>query len=217
MDIFATVSGFFTMFDSGHLFAFLRSLEPGWMYTFIFIMVFIETSFFAGLLVPGTFMFVFAGVLSSLGIISTPLALAIIWVGSYLGDMSGYALGWYFHAPAQRFVKRLFPFVPLDAYIRQAQRFLEKHGPWALVLSHFIGPLRSALPFSVGVLRYPVRKMALFSLLGALLLGSVLFGIGYFLGEAWEARGSTYLQYIYFGMVGLALALYWYFGHREDK
>ena len=64
-----------------------------WGYLIVFLMPFLESAAFTGLLVPGETVVVLAGFLSSQGYLDLGNCLAVISLAVILGDTAGYALG----------------------------------------------------------------------------------------------------------------------------
>lgn len=60
----------------------------------IFVLTFLESSAFMGLIVPGEMAAVLGGVFASQGILNFYLTIVVFLSGAILGDSFGYFLGW---------------------------------------------------------------------------------------------------------------------------
>ncbi|HUC80140.1 MAG TPA: DedA family protein [Flavisolibacter sp.] len=149
----------------------------------ILLLIFAETGFLLGLVVPGGETLVFtAGFLTSTGALNIeiiPFFLLMI-LASFLGDTSGYFIG-----------KKLGPklFEKEDAwyfkkkYVIMTQDYMKRHKRKALVLGKFFPVIRPFLPVLSGISGLRKSQFFTLSFLSILVyLGTFLFA-GYFLGS----------------------------------
>jgi membrane protein DedA with SNARE-associated domain len=112
------------------------------------VFTFFEAIFPIGLLFPGTTFLLFVGYLCSAGKISILPTLAILIVAGTAGGTVSFYLG--------KFGTRYLAFfrrAPENKDAGRAEKYFEKYGTVGVAVHRFIGPLRSILPFTAGLLK----------------------------------------------------------------
>jgi len=166
--------------DLHQIFEMLRGAYDTWGYPLVLIGALLENTALLGLILPGGSLVVLGAIYAQQGILALPLVLVLGWLGMVLGTSLDYAFGrWGLRAllGRTRLQERLEP------RLREAERFLERHGVGALVLAHFIGHVRSFVALTAGASRLPYRRFLLYEGIAALLWNVVFLGIGYTVGE----------------------------------
>jgi membrane protein DedA with SNARE-associated domain/membrane-associated phospholipid phosphatase len=156
-----------------------------WGYIVLFIVAFLESSAFLGMLVPGETLVVIAGFLSVQGYLDIKSCAIVICLGAILGDSVGYTLGrvlgrGYFERHGRLlFLKK--------KHVEKAEQYFRKHGGKTVFLGKFIGFLRSFGPFTAGMSRMPYREFVVYNI-SACIAWAVGFSLlGYFFGLSWKA------------------------------
>lgn len=154
-----------------------------WTYAILFGIVFVETGFVIAPFLPGDSLLFAAGMFSNSGAIETPLNIwlvsVIFIVAAFLGDNMNYQIGRFFGQRAfQRGNSRVFRRENLEA----THRFLERHGPAAIIIARFVPFIRTFMPFVCGMGSMTFPRFLLFSLLGAIIWVVVCCGAGYLFG-----------------------------------
>ncbi|MEO8827979.1 VTT domain-containing protein [Lapillicoccus sp.] len=112
--------------------------------------------------------------------INLGLALVLLFVAAFLGNVSGYeigrAVGPSLYNRDGRFIKR--------KYFDQTHAFFEKHGNKALVIGRFVPVVRTFVTVVAGVGRMERRRFFVWSAVGAALWVAAVTLLGYFLGQA---------------------------------
>ncbi len=112
--------------------------------------------------------------------INLGLALVLLFVAAFLGNVSGYeigrAVGPSLYNRDGRFIKR--------KYFDQTHAFFEKHGNKALVIGRFVPVVRTFVTVVAGVGRMERRRFLVWSAVGAALWVAAVTLLGYFLGQA---------------------------------
>ena len=112
--------------------------------------------------------------------ISLPVALGLLFVAAFLGNVVGYeigrAVGPALYRHDGRIVKR--------KYWDQTHDFFERHGNKALVIGRFVPIVRTFVTVVAGIGRMDRRRFFVWSAVGALLWVVVVTLLGYFLGQA---------------------------------
>lgn len=113
------------------------------------------------------------------------LAVAIVGtVGSTLGAMIGWAVGKYLGRP---FVLRHQRWFRLDeADLARGERWLDRWGDWAVLVSRLTPVIRSVAPTAAGTLRMPLARYTVFTLIGSAIYCFAYAAIGYAVGTEWE-------------------------------
>ena len=163
---------------------FLRENVGRWGYPFLFVVTFLETSAFLGLVSPGEATVVVCGLLASRGPLDLGWVLALSILGAYGGDTAGYWIGRRF---GTRVLERWGRFAFFDRGTQEAvRRYYERHGGKTVFLGRFASIVRSFGPMVAGSSGMPYGVFALWSALGCVAWGTVFSLVGYFFGESWE-------------------------------
>ena len=150
-------------------------------YVGIALLVFAESGLLIGLFLPGDSLLFAAGLLAGGGVLAYAPLTAIVVVAAILGDTVGYWFGRkvgsaLFSRPDSRFFKQ--------EYLRRTESFYKKYGARAIVLARFFVVVRTIAPILAGAAQMPYARFLSYNALGALLWGSGMVSVGYFLGAA---------------------------------
>jgi membrane protein DedA with SNARE-associated domain len=130
------------------------SANPGWAGFWVFVMSFVESLAFVGILIPGIIILFGVGALISLG----ALDMLPIWlwgsVGAFAGDLVSYVIGRRYrsHLP------EMWPFSKFPRMLERGRDYFSVHGPKSVVVGRFIGPLRPVIPVTAGMLGLAPRR-----------------------------------------------------------
>ena len=113
-----------------------------------------------GLQVPDETLLTFTGVLVHKGTLSPPLAFAAALGGSGGGT---------------------------EAHVNRAHDWFRRRGRWGLTIGYFVPGVRHFTAYAAGMSALEPPQFALFAYSGAVLWVSTFLGLGYCLGERWEA------------------------------
>jgi membrane-associated protein len=167
----------------------------------ILLIIYLETGFFLGLVLPGGDYLVFTtGLLCGTNhiSISLPVLILVMMAAAILGDYTGYLKGrWLgpklFNKPDSRFFKR--------EYLVKTRHYYEKYGVRSFVLGRFLPVIRTLIPILAGASHLRVIKFSYYNVLGATAWIGILTTLGYFLGD--EFPGI--LRYSVFFILGFLL------------
>ena len=151
-------------------------------YLGLFSLIFAETGFLIGIIIPGGETLVFtAGFLSSLGYFNIFIVIAVIFCAAALADSAEYAVGKKYGTRVFDEKRSLF----FDKkYVEEAERFYEKHGGKTIVLARFIPFIRTLAPLFAGVGKMRYSLFLAYNVTGAFLWAAGVSLLGYFLGKA---------------------------------
>lgn len=172
--------------------------------TLIAALVFVETGFLLGLIVPGgeTLLFT-AGLLCGTNTLQLPVGLLIglLILAAIAGDMTGFWIGgkigdWLMHQPDTFLFKR--------RYWEQSENFYRKHPRWALLAGRFLPIIRTFNPILAASSGMPWPRFLSLTATGCVAYISVLIMAGYWLGQLFPGLGQ-YIEYIFIGVVTLVI------------
>ncbi|HEU4514072.1 MAG TPA: VTT domain-containing protein [Nocardioidaceae bacterium] len=143
--------------------------------------IFAECGLFA--LLPGDSLLFVAGLFIAGGWEHSPgiaVACAAISVAAWLGNLSGYAIGHkvgpaLFSKPDARLFKQ--------EYVDKTYAFFDRYGNRAIVLARFVPIVRTFITMAAGVGRMSFTRFATYSAIGAVLWGTGITLLGYWLGS----------------------------------
>jgi membrane-associated protein len=115
------------------------------------------------------------------------LAMVILSVGAFLGNVSGYEIGRRIGPPLAQREGRILK----KKYFDETAAFFDKHGNKALVIGRFVPFVRTYVTVVAGIARMGRRRFALWSAVGAVLWVVTITELGYLLGKRWPGLGSN--------------------------
>ena len=154
-----------------------------WVYLLLFAIVFTETGVVVMPFLPGDSLLFVVGTLAGAGLLSLPLAMAVLVAAAILGDQTNYSIGRYFGPKVFQWEhSRWFNKHAFD----QAHEFYEKYGGITIVLARFLPFIRTFAPFVAGVAAMTRSKFTAYNVGGGLLWVVGLTVAGYLFGNlAW--------------------------------
>ncbi|MBP6857805.1 MAG: DedA family protein [Candidatus Pacebacteria bacterium] len=173
----------------------LTSYSESIIYLITFGIVFAETGVVAFFFLPGDTLLFTLGLMSFQGIISLGFIVPVIIIAGFFGNLLGYHLGKLVRD--KRHSVELLKRIP-DKYVVRTENFYKKFGSLTVVLSRFVPIVRTIAPFLAGASRMNYKKFVAFSLLGAMLWGSIVTTLGYFLAKYIDV---AHIEYIGFGLM----------------
>jgi membrane-associated protein len=143
--------------------------------------IFIECGLLFPIL-PGDSLLFAVGLFIAHGTIDVPLwvACVILTVAAFAGNVSGYYIGRalgtaLFRNPDARFLK--------PEYLVRTHAFFDKYGNRAIVMARFVPIVRTFITVVAGAGRMDPRRFFLYTGIGALLWGTGVTVLGYYLGQ----------------------------------
>lgn len=162
-----------------HLQAFVQAYGP-WVYALLFLIIFTETGVVVMPFLPGDSLLFVVGTLCGAGLMSLPLAMALLVIAAILGDQTNYSIGRYFGPKVFQWENsRLFN---KNAF-NQAHAFYERYGGITIILARFMPFIRTFAPFVAGVAEMTRTKFTAYNVIGALIWVIGLVGAGYLFGN----------------------------------
>ena len=178
-----------------HLEAFVIAYGP-WVYALLFAIVFVETGVVVMPFLPGDSLLFLVGALCGIGLMSFPIACAVLIVAAILGDQCNFTIGR--HLGPKVFQWEDSRFFNKKAF-NQAHAFYERYGGITIILARFMPFIRTFAPFVAGVAAMDRGKFTLFNVVGALLWVLGIGTAGYFFGNLPFVR--QHLEKIIWGLI----------------
>lgn len=178
-----------------HLAEFVQAYGT-WVYALLFLIVFTETGVVVMPFLPGDSLLFVVGALCGAGLMSLPLAIAVLLAAAILGDQTNYMIGRYIGPKVFQWEQsRFFNKKAFDA----AHAFYEKHGGITIIIARFMPFVRTFVPFVAGVAAMSRGKFTFFNVVGAVIWVVGLCVAGYLFGNLpWV---QTHLSKIIWAMI----------------
>lgn len=178
MELIAFLIDFILNVDQ-HLREFVQAYGV-WVYALLFLIIFTETGVVVMPFLPGDSLLFVVGTLCGAGLMSLPLAMALLIVAAILGDQTNYTIGRYFGPKVFQWENsRLFN----KHAFNQAHAFYERYGGITIILARFMPFIRTFAPFVAGVAEMTRAKFTAYNVIGALIWVISLVGAGYLFGN----------------------------------
>ena len=174
------------------------AVHGAWVYALLFLIIFVETGVVVMPFLPGDSLLFVVGALCGVGLMSLPLAMALLSAAAILGNQTNYAIGRrigprVFGWPKSRWFNR-------DAFARM-HAFYERYGGITIVLARFMPFLRTFAPFVAGVAQMTRRKFTFYDVTGGMLWVCGLTLAGYLFGNIPWVKAN--LSTIIWAMIGV--------------
>jgi membrane protein DedA with SNARE-associated domain len=156
-----------------------------------------------GLPVPDETLLTFSGFLVYKGNFSLPLAFLAALAGSLCGITISYTLGRTFGI---KLIHRYGRYLRItEAHVQKAHAWFARVGHWGLTFGYFVPGVRHLTAYAAGMSEVEPPQFALFAYTGGCLWVSAFLGLGYFLGDRWQAVEKNIEDYM--KAVGLGLLI----------
>jgi membrane-associated protein len=167
----------------------------------LLVIIYLETGFFLGLVLPGGDYLIFtAGLLAGTSFLSISIyGLVPAMAGAaILGDYTGYAKGkWLgpklFDKEDNKFFKR--------SYLVRSEAFYHKYGMLAFIIGRFLPVVRTLTPMLAGASRISFKRFSVYNFLGGFIWIGTLAPLGYYLGK----RYPQLMDYSVYFLVGFII------------
>ncbi|MEX2641083.1 MAG: DedA family protein [Balneolales bacterium] len=140
--------------------------------------------------VPGDIVVILAGYLAAEGIVSFFTVLALTTIGSVIGFMTLFALGW-FWGDEIKYKKNkfwLFKYVRMKYYVR-TKAWMNRWGQGVILANRFLAGTRSVISLTAGMVQTRVDYTIASSLVSSLACNFLLMVCGWIIREKWEIIG----------------------------
>ena len=213
MDIIAFLIDFILHVDQ-HLETFVQHYGA-WVYALLFLIVFVETGVVVMPFLPGDSLLFVVGALAGAGLLSYPLAVAVLLAAAILGDQTNYSIGRYFGPKVFQWENsRFFN----KAAFERAHNFYETYGGITIIIARFMPFLRTFVPFVAGVAAMSRVKFTLYNIVGAVIWVLGICTAGYFLGSLpWVKANLDKIIWAMILVPGLIVIFGAWKAHRQPR
>ncbi len=186
----------------GAIAGWIIALGPIWVYTPLFLIVFVETGLVFFPFLPGDSLLFAAGVFSADGGgLSLAATLIVFYVAAILGNTSNYWI-------ARLFGSRIIDSGKVKALtperMAKLDHFFEKYGGLTIVITRFMPFFRTFAPFIAGTGHMNFAKFTFFNCLGGISWVSLFVLVGYFFGGVPFVQ--EHFEVIVLGIVAVSVA-----------
>lgn len=157
----------------------LLGIFGNWVYLALWFVIFAETGLAVGFFLPGDSLLVVSGLFAAAGKLNVWLVLGTFFLGSVLGDNTGY---WTGRMMGKTLFNRESSKIFKPSRVEKAHTFFEKYGPKTVILARFVPIVRTFAPIVIGAAEMRYRTFFIYSILGGLLWINSMVLAGYFLG-----------------------------------
>ena len=178
------------------------ALEPVWVYTPLFLIVFIETGLVFFPFLPGDSLLFAAGVFSAPGGgLNLAATLIVFYAAAILGNTSNYWIARFFGSRIidSGKVKQLTP-----ERMAKLDTFFEKYGGLTIIITRFMPFFRTFAPFIAGTGHMNFGKFTIFNAIGGISWVSLFVLVGYFFGGIPFVQ--EHFEIIVLGIVAVSVA-----------
>ncbi|HIW76556.1 MULTISPECIES: VTT domain-containing protein [Gordonibacter] len=186
----------------GAIAGWIIALGPVWVYSPLFLIVFVETGLVFFPFLPGDSLLFAAGVFSADGGgLNVWATLIIFYVAAILGNTSNYWIARFFGARIidSGRVKALTP-----ERMAKLDHFFQKYGGLTIVITRFMPFFRTFAPFIAGTGHMNFGKFTLFNVIGGVSWVSLFVLVGYFFGGIPFVQ--DHFEVIVLGIVAVSVA-----------
>jgi len=158
--------------------------------------------------VPSELVMPFVGFLAVEGKFSVPAAIFAISVGSLIGSLISYYMGYLGGRP---FVLKVGRYLLLNReHLEWTERWFERNGSWTILVSRFIPVVRHLISIPAGLGRMRLVPFCLYTAIGATIWNSFLLICGYKLRQNWTLVEQYSHEVDIVVVVALVLAAIWF-------
>ncbi|CAN5451903.1 VTT domain-containing protein [soil metagenome] len=162
-----------------------------YVYLALFLIIFSETGLAVGFFLPGDSLLVVSGLFAAAGKLNIALVLIAFFLGSVIGDSTGY---WTGRVMGKTLFNREKSLIFKPSRVEKAKAFFDKYGVKTVILARFVPIVRTFAPLVIGATEMPYAKFLTFSILGGLLWILTMVLAGYFLGGVIERAFDIKLE-----------------------
>jgi membrane-associated protein len=200
-----------------YLLQFVQTYDQ-WVYALLFGIVFAETGFVVTPFLPGDSLLFATGALASTGVLSGPLAIALLAVAAFTGNAVNYAIGRSIgpRVFAATGGSGLFNRLLNREHLAKAHVFFETYGGKAIILGRFVPIVRTFVPFVAGAASMTPGAFVIYNAIGAAAWVILCVGAGILFGNVPVVKDNFSLVTIGIVVVSLLPVVIGYIRHRTS-
>ncbi|GAX88279.1 conserved hypothetical protein [Lebetimonas natsushimae] len=186
---------------------FLIDTIGNWGYIGIFILMFLESSFFP---FPSEIVMIPSGYLAYKG----EMNLFLVVVSGILGALTG---AWFNYLLADKYGRKFLEKFINSKKLNKLDTFFEKHGHISMFSGRLIPGVRQYISFPAGLAKMNGLIFSFFTALGSLIWILVLVGLGYFIGQNQELIHKYLMEITVITLIILAVIIFIYYKYQKAK
>lgn len=159
----------------------IRHTSIEWGLFFLFTGVLVEYLFPP---FPGDTVMLFGSFLVGIGVYPLFLTFSVLTLGSLLGSIAVYVLGYSLHSLYSSFKIQPHSFLRTKT-IEQIEKSFIKWGDWLILGNRFLPAIRSFFFLTAGLLRRPPVRVILLGAISIFLWNGIIMFAGYQIGDNW--------------------------------
>tara|TARA_B110001454_G_scaffold216572_1_gene240080 strand:- start:1168 stop:1674 length:507 start_codon:yes stop_codon:yes gene_type:complete len=138
--------------------------NPEYSWVLVFFFGFMESMIITGSFMPSAILFSLCVYLYNTELLTLPWICGIAFLGSHIGDICGFLLGKSFGPTfmSSQFIQKR------QKGIARTQKFLDRFGPYTVVVGRFIPAIRPLVPFMLGITDLKLKRFYLADILACL-------------------------------------------------
>lgn len=159
------------------------------------------------------------GFMSAQGDFNIVLVCILATIGSVLGSLILYGLGYWFSIERLRdLVQRYGRYALVQVSdVDRANDWFTRHGATAVIIGRLVPGVRSLISIPAGLQRMPVGQFILYTAIGSGIWNVFLVSLGWILGDQWDRVGK-YLDYFeYVVILGVLAVVAWFVWSRRAR
>lgn len=156
--------------------------------------------------IPSEVILPVAGYLVSIGQLNFLLVVALATLGSVIGTLIAYSIGYFLGRAA---ILRYGRYIRMnEGHLKTAEKWFARYGNITVLFCQFVPLIRTLVPFPAGIAEMKLWKFVGFSLIGIVIWDTILVYIGYYVGKNYLAI-SLALEgaFTQIGIVAVVLAV----------
>ncbi len=159
-------------------------------------------------IVPSEVMMPFAGYLAFTGQFYFWTAVVVACIGSLLGNMIDFAIGYYYGRP---FILRYGRYIHLnEKHLATSERWFSRYGAITVLLARFVPLISTLVAFPAGTSKMNVGKFIGFSVVGIFIWDAALAAVGFEVGNLSKVVNIAHdldTAFIVIGIVAVVIAI----------
>lgn len=185
------------------LLEFISSIDAWLRISVAGIAIFLETSVFVGLVVPGDSIVIIASTGTNSALEFVILAL-VVFVCSLGGQSVGYLIGHHFGPRIK--VSKLGRTIGESTW-NNANNFIDRQGGWAVFVSRFLPVFHALTPVTVGMSNMTYKRFMIWASPAAFLWAVAYSGVGWIAKDTYHSLADQ-LHYAGFIFIGIIIAFW---------
>ncbi|MFH0822124.1 MAG: DedA family protein [Pseudomonadota bacterium] len=165
--------------------------------------------------VPSELVMPFVGFLAAEGKLSVPIAVLATSLGSIIGSLLSYYMGYWGGRPLVLHVGR-YLFLNVE-HLEWTERWFQRHGSWTIFVSRFIPVVRHLISIPAGLGKMKVLPFCVYTLIGATIWNSFLLYCGFVLRRNWTVVQKYSHELDLVVAAGLVVAGIWFVAVQVKK